>query len=275
MQLHDMGSEKSPAGVEQPRPAGYDEEYSSFLQAQAAGLVSGGTETSSTFLTVVTYYLLTNGDKLERLQRELRDAFSTGGGIDNEAAKRLPYLGAVIEEGLRILPPAAFWLPRVSPGAVVDDVFVPKGVSILISHSQPGSRTHKVHESLISGTLQTLVQVPQIALSRSSRYFYDPHEFHPGRWLPIERENYDSRFEADVKYASRPFSTGPRNCVGIYLAYMEWRLLLGKLAWTFHWEPCTPNHSDLLKTSKLKLAWQLPPIRVRFVHRQEIEERRI
>lgn len=104
-------------------------------------------------------------------------------------------------------------------------------------------------------------------LARSSRYFYEPDSFHPERWLPADHALFDSRFASDTKQASRPFSTGPRNCVGMNLAYMEWRMLLARLAWRFDWELCSPDHGDLLAVSKLKLAWQIPPVRVRFVAR--------
>lgn len=114
---------------EQKKEQEHDGDYVSFLQGQAAALVSGGTETSSTFISIVLYYLLTHQEKLARLQQEVRTTFASEAEIDNEAAKRLPYLHAVIEEGLRILPPASFGLPRVSPGAFIDGVFVPKGVS--------------------------------------------------------------------------------------------------------------------------------------------------
>jgi cytochrome P450 len=43
----------------------------------------------------------------------------------------LPYLNAVIEEGLRLYPPFVGTLTRVSPpgGEMVDGYFVPEGVS--------------------------------------------------------------------------------------------------------------------------------------------------
>lgn len=108
------------------------EHFVTFLQGQAAALVSGGTETSSTFISATVYHMLTHSDKFRRLKDEVRTAFHRESDIDHEATKQLPYLHAVIEEGLRLFPPAAFGLPRISPGAVIDGVFVPKGVSFLL-----------------------------------------------------------------------------------------------------------------------------------------------
>lgn len=46
----------------------------------------------------------------------------------------LSYLHACIEETLPMLPSNNTGLPRISPGAMVDRQYIPKGVSILIRH---------------------------------------------------------------------------------------------------------------------------------------------
>lgn len=110
----------------------------------------------------ITYYLAANPDKANILQDEVRSAFNGPDGykeINFESTKTLHYLVATVEEGLRIYPPSAFGLPRVSPGAVVDGHHIPKG---------------------------TTVQVPNFLLARSERYFSRPKEFHPERWLPTD-----------------------------------------------------------------------------------------
>lgn len=101
-----------------------------FLAAQGSTLVAAGTETTSTFLSAVTFYLLKNPTKLDKLKHEVRQAYSKDSEIDGENTKKLPYLNAVIEEGLRIFPPAPFGLPRVCPGAEIDGAWVPKGVCL-------------------------------------------------------------------------------------------------------------------------------------------------
>jgi cytochrome P450 len=40
------------------------------------------------------------------------------------------------------------------------------------------------------------------------KYFKDPEEFVPERWLG------DPRYENDRREAAQPFSVGPRNCIG-------------------------------------------------------------
>jgi cytochrome P450 len=101
-----------------------------WLLAQANILVIAGSDTTATALTSITYFLSTNPEKLGRLQKEIRETFSDASQIANKSLQSLPYLSAVIEEGLRIFPPTAFGLPRISPGAIVDGNLVPAGVSL-------------------------------------------------------------------------------------------------------------------------------------------------
>lgn len=106
-----------------------DNDYIVFLQGQAASLVSGGTETSSTLLSTLIYNLLAHPLQLARLQDEVRGAYSQTNHITIESTKKLKYLQAVISESLRFFPPVGFGLPRICPGAFIAGVYVPKGVS--------------------------------------------------------------------------------------------------------------------------------------------------
>lgn len=80
------------------------------------------------FLAAVTFYLCKSSEVLQRLQQEIRNRFNEYKSIDSATALQLPYLQAVINEGLRIFPPSSQGLPRTSPGAFVDNVWVPAGV---------------------------------------------------------------------------------------------------------------------------------------------------
>ena len=111
--------------------------------------------------------------------------------------------------------------------------------------------------------LKTVVQAPDILMVRNARYFARPHEFVPERWLPKDHEFYDDQFSGDCKEASKPFSIGPRQCIGMSLAYAEWRLVLTKLVRRFDWE-LVGERQDLINVARLKLLWEMPPILVSF-----------
>ncbi|KAG5759689.1 hypothetical protein H9Q72_012181 [Fusarium xylarioides] len=96
------------------RQRNFDENH---LREQAKVLMLAGSETTATFLTGVTYLLLKNPDTLATLQKEIRSSFSSREEITGDSTTGMLYLNSVIEEGLRLFPPAPFGLPRVCPGA--------------------------------------------------------------------------------------------------------------------------------------------------------------
>ncbi|EKG12700.1 Cytochrome P450 [Macrophomina phaseolina MS6] len=149
------------------------------LTAHSSTLVIAGGETVATFLAAVTFFLLRTPATYDKLREEIRTRYSSAGEIDALTSQQLPYLQAVIAEGLRMYPPGSQGFPRISPGAVVDGVWVPAGAECYTSAWSP---TH------------------------DERYFHEPYAFKPERWLDPAC--------ADVKEASQPFSLGPRGCLG-------------------------------------------------------------
>jgi cytochrome P450 len=94
--------------------------------------MSAGTETTATELSGLTFMLLKNQDKLKRLTDEIRSSFSSIEGMTMTSLSRLDYLGACIEEGLRLYPPVPVGLARIVPqgGAYVCGRWVSGGVSL-------------------------------------------------------------------------------------------------------------------------------------------------
>ena len=66
-----------------------------------------------------------------------------------------------------------------------------------------------------------------------------------------------------MKDASKPFSLGPRACLGINLTYMEMRIILARLVWEFDWELMSKD-LDWASETKVKLIWQKPELSVKF-----------
>ncbi|KAK0747071.1 cytochrome P450, partial [Schizothecium vesticola] len=91
-----------------------------------------GSETTATALSAITYYLLRTPKAMKNLRREIRTSFKTYSDINSKSTLDLPYLGAVIQEGLRIYQPLPIALPRVVPegGDTVDGHMLPAGVII-------------------------------------------------------------------------------------------------------------------------------------------------
>jgi hypothetical protein len=81
--------------------------------------------------------VLKSPEKLQRVTQEVRDAFPTFEDVTISKLSQLSYLQACIEEGLRMYPPVASGLPRVTPegGAKICGQWVPSGVSRQSSNS--------------------------------------------------------------------------------------------------------------------------------------------
>ncbi|OOO06596.1 cytochrome P450 [Aspergillus oryzae] len=119
------------------------------LTAHASTLVYGGEsiaggETVATFLAAVTYHLLSTPNAYQKLRDEIRARYNHLSEITSTTALQLPYLQAVISEGLRIYPPGSQGFPRNTPpqGIVVKGTYVPGNVihvfPILIQYQYDG-----------------------------------------------------------------------------------------------------------------------------------------
>ncbi|SPJ79087.1 related to isotrichodermin C-15 hydroxylase (cytochrome P-450 monooxygenase CYP65A1) [Fusarium torulosum] len=198
------------------------------LREQAKILILAGSETTANLLTSAMFYLLKCPDKMAKFQDEIRSVFSSVDEITADSVSNLEYLDAVIEEGLRIFPPVPIGPPRVSTGATVDGVYVPKG---------------------------TVVSVDPWTASHDDRNFARPYEFIPERWI--------GEGLGDRRDASRAFSLGPRGCLGINLAYMESRITLASLVFAYNWELLN-TELDWLSEVRVFIAWEKPHLMVRF-----------
>ncbi|KAK6063753.1 benzoate 4-monooxygenase cytochrome p450 [Seiridium cupressi] len=203
------------------------------LFEQSNNLIIAGSETTATFLITVTYHLIKNKRCLDELTHEIRSAFQTPQDITADRCSELKYLNAVIEEGLRIWPPVPFGQPRTSPGAVVDGTYLPPG---------------------------TTVAVDMWSVHHNSRYWKDPDSFVPERWI--------GEGLGDNKDAFNPFLVGPRACLGINLAYLEMRIILSLLVFTYDWELVDPD-LDFWKEARTHMFWKKPPLLVRYYPRKD------
>ncbi|KAI5802953.1 cytochrome P450 [Geopyxis carbonaria] len=211
---------------------GYD---NAFLASHSSVLIVAGSETTATFLSGVTYYLCRTPHAYAALVAELRTTFASYSHITGHATESLPYLNAVIDEGLRIYPPVPIALPRRSPGETVDGIFIPAGVEVAVD---PWAATH------------------------SDRNFAAPWEFRPERWLDAT--------SSDRKDASQPFSLGSRVCLGRNLALLEMRLILAKMLWTYDMTLCDDG-LDWVRDGTANPLWRKPKLMVRYTKRKGVE----
>ncbi|KAL8794970.1 MAG: hypothetical protein Q9195_002552 [Heterodermia aff. obscurata] len=169
-------------------------------------IIVGGSETTATTLTGIFNHLCKNNDIMRRLTSEIRDHYKKEEDVTIDSTHDLPYLEAVLNEGLRMCNPIPGGLPRVVPegGDTYCGVFLPGGTRL-------AART--------------------FAINRSAKYFTDPDQFVPERWLP--QGERPVRYDNDQLSASKPFSVGFHSCLGRPLAWAELRLVTTRLLWVF------------------------------------------
>jgi unspecific monooxygenase len=132
-----------------------------------------------------------------RLAQEVRDidlSIETAGA----ALPKLPYTRAVVNETLRLYPPAA----AIARGSVATD--------------------HVAGTTIPGGSL---IMISPWVLHRHANLWSDPEAFDPSRFL-------DDKPPAH-RFAYMPFGAGPRICVGAQFALAEAGLVLAMLVQRF------------------------------------------
>jgi cytochrome P450 len=76
------------------------------ITATGTALILAGSETTAGALCATTFLLLSNPDKMRRVQDEVDSAFESKTEITLKSTLGVKYLLAVIEESLRVYPPA-------------------------------------------------------------------------------------------------------------------------------------------------------------------------
>lgn len=86
------------------------------LIANASTLITAGSETTSTILAGLTWWLLKTPEAYKKCVEEVRSAYQSEDDIlMSTTVNRLPYLNACFSEGFRLYPPVPSGLQRVCP----------------------------------------------------------------------------------------------------------------------------------------------------------------
>ncbi|PFH55147.1 hypothetical protein XA68_10589 [Ophiocordyceps unilateralis] len=88
----------------------------------------------------------------------------------------------------------------------------------------------------------------------------------PERWLPVSHPLYDDRFANDRRAVFKPFSHGPRDCIGKNLAYSEMRLIISKLLYRFDFS-LPPGQDDWHESQNVVTLWTKGPLYIRLRRR--------
>jgi cytochrome P450 len=153
-------------------------------------LLLAGHETTANALTWTWYELSRNPAVLARLLEEVGDRAVTADDLP-----ALPYNLAVIEEAMRLHPPAYMTGRQTNREIVLGGHRLPEG---------------------------TIVAVNIRGIHRRADYFPEPNAFRPERKLPDAKK-------ARPRHHYLPFGAGPRVCIGSHFALLEAQLALATM----------------------------------------------
>src|SRR5438067_1984513 len=156
--------------------------------------LAAGHETTAIAL-VWTFYLLSQYPQVRiKLQDEIRSVLAGREPTLDDLA-RLPYLDWVLNESMRLYPPAWLQLRFVAKESELDGVRLPVGTMVILS---------------------------QWVIHRLPDIWQDPEIFRPERWDPANEQQLPPG-------AYFPFGGGPRTCIGMPLAQLEARIILANI----------------------------------------------
>ena len=155
----------------------------------------------TTALTLAwSFYLCAFDPAVQDRARAEAQSVLQGRAATAEDLPRLPYIRQIIDEALRLYPPAAI----ISRTALAKDTLC--GTQI-----NPGDT----------------VIIPIYALHRSHLLWTDPDQFNPDRWAGGAKPD---------RYAYLPFGDGPRICIGASFAVQEAVIILATLLGRFRFK---------------------------------------
>ena len=103
------------------------------LQADSALIIAAGSDGVGITVSATIFHLLHNKKALQKVTKEIRDAFRTADDIRNPRLGDLKYFNACIDETMRMNPPKASALPRQVLEGTSASLFNVKAFSTTIS----------------------------------------------------------------------------------------------------------------------------------------------
>jgi len=166
--------------------------------ATAITFLLAGYETSSNALAYTLYLLALNQDVQDKLYEEIKENFHEDKPLYEEIQK-LAYLDCVLNESLRVYPPAYVTARLIEKAYKIGNFRFPAGV---------------------------VIQFPIYNIHHDEKIWENPGKFDPSRFSPENKPNISP-------YHFMPFGHGPRNCVGARFATMEAKLAIIKVVKKF------------------------------------------
>ena len=164
------------------------------LSAEGMALLNAGTETTAWSLSVITFYVLSQPGVLSQLTAELEERFTGDRHLCWTELEKLPYLGGVILEGLRL----SYGVSGRTPRTASEEDLVYRGNSI---------EKRQVEYTIPKGWP---VGMSSAVMHHNEEIFPNSEAFAPERWY-----DRDGNRNKKLEQCLLSFSRGSRQCLGI------------------------------------------------------------
>ncbi|CAH8382604.1 unnamed protein product [Eruca vesicaria subsp. sativa] len=174
------------------------------IKSFCVDLLFAGTTTPALPIQWILAEIINCPKTLERLRGELDSVVGTTRLIQETDLPNLPYLQAVVKEGLRLHPPEPIFERFSQEGCRVGGFYVPEKTTLIVN---------------------------AYAVMRDPNYWEDPDEFKPERFLDTWKD--EEIKEQALKYIS--FGSGRRSCPGENLSHIFIGTAIGVMVQGFEW----------------------------------------
>uniref|UniRef100_A0A0E0EZV4 EF-hand domain-containing protein n=1 Tax=Oryza meridionalis TaxID=40149 RepID=A0A0E0EZV4_9ORYZ len=205
--------------------------------------LSAGTDTTATALQWIMAELVKNPSIQSKLYDEIKA--TTGDDNDDEineddARNNLPYLKAVILEGLRKHPPMHLLLPhKAAEDVEVGGYLIPKGATVNFMVAEMG---------------------------RDEKEWEKPMEFIPERFMAGGGEGEGVDVTGSREIRMMPFGAGRRICAALSVAMLHLEYFVANMVKEFEWKEVAGDEVDFAERLEFTTV-MAKPLRVRLIKR--------
>ena len=162
------------------------------LRDEVMTIFIAGNETTANAMAWTLYLLSQSPEAEAKMIKEIDEKLDAGIRLDFNTVQSFQYVRMVIDESMRIYPPAWSVGRRNIEEDEIGGYRIEKGTNVLI---------------------------PIIYFHHSEKYWDEPMKFKPERFAPENKHNID-------RFVYFPFGSGPRTCIGNNFALLEMQIIL-------------------------------------------------
>jgi cytochrome P450 len=177
------------------------------IKALFVELLLAGTDTSAQTTQWIMAELINHSEVLERLREEIESVVGKTRLIQETDLSDLPYMQAVLKEGLRLHPHSPILVRNATEGCRIGGFYIPQNSTMIIN---------------------------SYAVMRDPNSWEDPDKFQPERFMVSPSKGKEEiREQLALNYI--PFGSGRRGCPGTNLGYIFVGVAIGTMVQCFDW----------------------------------------